>query len=76
MIQPRVDKLIERTESRYAAVIVSAKRARQLNSYYRALAEGTYEELTPPMVETTSGNYLTISLEELAAGKLEFRYRV
>ena len=77
MIQPRVDKLMERTDgSHYAAVVVAAKRARQLNSYYRALAEGTYEEFTPPMVETASGNYLTISLEELAAGKLNFRYRV
>jgi DNA-directed RNA polymerase subunit omega len=76
MIKPRVDKLLERTDSGYAAVVVAAKRARQLNSYYRALGEGTYEEFTPPMVETQSGNYLTISLEELAAGKINYRYRV
>jgi DNA-directed RNA polymerase subunit omega len=75
MITPRVDKLMERTDSHYAAVVVAAKRARQLNSYYRALGEGTYEEYTPPMVETPSGNYLTISLEELAAGKIEYAYR-
>jgi DNA-directed RNA polymerase subunit omega len=75
MIHPRVDKLLERTDSHYAAVVVAAKRARQLNSYYRALGEGTYEEYTPPMVETQTGNYLTISLEELAAGKIEYRYR-
>ncbi len=76
MIQPRVDKLLERTDSGYAAVVVAAKRARQLNSYYRALGEGTYEEFTPPMVETRSGNYLTIALEELSAGKINYRYRV
>ena len=75
MIKPRVDKLLDKTDSHYAAVVVAAKRARQLNSYYRALGEGTYEEFTPPMVETRSGNYLTISLEELAAGKIEYRYR-
>jgi DNA-directed RNA polymerase subunit omega len=75
MIHPRVDKLLDRTDSHYAAVVVAAKRARQLNSYYRALGEGTYEEYTPPMVETQTGNYLTISLEELAAGKIEYRYR-
>ncbi len=75
MIKPRVDKLLERTDTHYAAVIVAAKRARQLNSYYRALGEGTYEEYTPPMVETPSGNYLTISLEELAAGKIKYAYR-
>jgi DNA-directed RNA polymerase subunit omega len=75
MIHPRVDKLLEKTDSHYAAVVVAAKRARQLNSYYRALGEGTYEEYTPPMVETQSGNYLTISLEELAAGKIQYQYR-
>ena len=41
-----------RTDSHYAAVVIVGKRARQLNSYYRALGEGTYEEHTPPMVET------------------------
>ena len=74
-IKPRVDELLQRTDSHYAAVLVAAKRARQLNSYYRALGEGSYEEYTPPMVDTPSGNYLTIALEELAAGKLKYRYR-
>jgi DNA-directed RNA polymerase subunit omega len=76
MIKPRVDKLLGRTDSHYAAVVVAAKRARQLNSYYRALGEGSYEEYTPPMIETSArSNYLTISLEELAAGKINYRYR-
>ena len=75
MIKPRVDKLLDQTDSHYAAVLVAAKRARQLNSYYRALGEGSYEEFTPPMVETKTGNYLTISLEELAEGKLKYEYR-
>ena len=75
MIKPRVDKLMERTDSHYTAVVVAAKRARQLNSYYRALGEGTYEEYTPPMVEIDSDNYLTIALEELAAGKINYEYR-
>jgi DNA-directed RNA polymerase subunit omega len=75
MIRPRVDTLLERTDSHYAAVVVAAKRARQLNSYYRALGEGTYEEYTPPMVETPTGNYLTIALEELAQGKIKYQYR-
>jgi DNA-directed RNA polymerase subunit omega len=76
MVKPRVDKLLDRTDSAYAAVIVAAKRARQLNSYYRALGEGTYEEFTPPMVESRTGNYLTIALEEVSAGKINYRYRV
>lgn len=75
MVKPRVDKLIARTDSHYAAVVIASKRARQLNSYYRALGEGTYEEHTPPMVDAETGNYLTIALEEVAAGKINYDYR-
>ncbi len=75
MVKPRVDTLLAQADSHYAAVLIAAKRARQLNSYYRALGEGTYEEYTPPMVETRSGNYLTIALEELATGKIKHEYR-
>ena len=75
MIKPRVDKLMARTDSHYGAVVIAAKRARQLNSYYRALGEGSYEEFTPPMVDTPSGNYLTIALEEFAQGKIRYEYR-
>ena len=33
------------------------------------------DEFPPPMVETRSKNYLTIALEEVAAGKLKYHYR-
>jgi DNA-directed RNA polymerase subunit omega len=75
MIKPRVDKLMDKVDSHYAAVIVAAKRARQINSYYHTLAEGTFDEYTPPMVKVESGNYLTIALEEIAQGKLKYEYR-
>ena len=75
MIKPRLDKLLERVDSHYAAVLVSAKRARQINSYYHNLGEGTFEEFPPPMIDTGSKNYLTIALEEVAGGKIKYRYR-
>ena len=34
MISPRIDQLLDRVDSNYASVIVAAKRARQINSYY------------------------------------------
>jgi DNA-directed RNA polymerase subunit omega len=75
VISPRIDKLIDRVDSNYASVIVAAKRARQINSYYHNLGEGTFDEFPPPMVESRSKNYLTLALEEVAAGKLKYRYR-
>ena len=75
MISPRLDKLLEHVDSNYASVLVAAKRARQINSYYHNLGEGSFEEYPPPMVETASKNYLTIALEEVAQGKIKYRYR-
>lgn len=75
MIKPRLDTLLERVDSHYACVLVSAKRARQINSYYHNLGEGTFEEFPPPMIDTGSKNYLTIALEEVASGKIKYRYR-
>jgi DNA-directed RNA polymerase subunit omega len=76
MIHPRVDSLLEHVDSHYAAVIVAAKRARQINSYYHNIGEGGFGEYPPPMVDTHAGkNYLSISLEELAEGKLSYEYR-
>lgn len=75
MIKPRVDKLLEHTDSHYAAVVIAAKRARQINAYYHSLSEGAYGEHTPPMVESPTGNYLTIALEETAAGKIKYEYK-
>lgn len=75
MIKPRLDTLLERVDSKYACVIVASKRARQISSYYNSLGEGTFDEFTPPMVDTGSKNYLKIALEEIAADKIRYRYR-
>ena len=72
MNAPRIDRLVAASEgSRYAAVIMAAKRARQLNNYHHQLGEGTFDESPPPLVETRSKNYLTIALEEIVQGKIE-----
>jgi DNA-directed RNA polymerase subunit omega len=75
VIKPRLDELLERVDSHYACVLVAAKRARQINSYYHNLGEGTFDEFPPPMIDSGSKNYLTIALEEVAAGKLKYHYR-
>jgi DNA-directed RNA polymerase subunit omega len=75
VIKPRLDTLLEQVDSNYAVVLVAAKRARQINSYYHNLGEGTFDEYPPPMVDTDSKNYLKIALEEVAAGKINYRYR-
>ena len=75
MINPRVDILLEKVDSRYALVIVAAKRARQINNYHHMLGEGSFDEAPPPMIESRSKNYLTMALEEIAQNKLVYEYR-
>ena len=74
MIHPRIDELLDDVDSRYALVIVAAKRARQINNYHHQLGEGTFDEF-PPLVESRSKNYLTMSLEEVAEGKIKYTYK-
>jgi DNA-directed RNA polymerase subunit omega len=74
VIHPRIDKLLSHVDSRYALVIVAAKRARQINNYHHQLGEGSFDEL-PPLVESRSKNYLTMSLEEVAEGKIKYDYK-
>jgi DNA-directed RNA polymerase subunit omega len=75
MIHPRIDELLEKVDSRYALVIVAAKRARQINNYHHQLGEGTFDQFAPPLVESRSKNYLTMSFEEVAEGKIEYAYK-
>ena len=73
MIHPKIDQLLDSVDSRYALVIVAAKRARQINNYYHQLGEGTFE-VPPPLVESRSKNHLTMSLEEVGEGKIKYAY--
>jgi DNA-directed RNA polymerase subunit omega len=74
MIHPRIDDLLNEVDSRYALVIIAAKRARQINNYHHQLGEGTFDDFPPPLVESRSKNYLTMALEEFAEGNFKYEY--
>ncbi|MGO1770958.1 MAG: DNA-directed RNA polymerase subunit omega, partial [Microbacterium sp.] len=40
IIDPPIDELLDRVDSKYELVIYSSKRARQINDYYTDLHEG------------------------------------
>jgi DNA-directed RNA polymerase subunit omega len=72
MIHPRLDDLLDEVGgSRYALVLIAAKRARQINNYHHQLGEGIgFDEAPPPLIESRSKNYLTMAMEEVANGKI------
>jgi len=62
--------------NRYTAAMVTAKRARQINTYYHSLGEGgSLDSFTPPSVATTTRNYLSIAMDEVAKGEIAYRLR-
>ena len=73
MIEPTIDTLLEKVDSKYTLVILAARRAREINSYYSQLGEGR-GEFIPPLVETGGlrNKPLSISLEEIAEDKVTY----
>jgi DNA-directed RNA polymerase subunit omega len=72
MIEPKIDDLLAQVDSKYTLVILAARRAREINSYYGQLGEGR-GEFIPPLVETggLTNKPLSIALEEISEGKIQ-----
>lgn len=69
MMVPPVEKLLEVAGSKFSLVSLSAKRARQINSYYSRLGEGL-GSIVPPQIDSTSTKPLSIAFDEIAEGKI------
>ncbi len=70
LMEPRMEHLLERVDSKFTLVTLAAMRAREINDYYNQLGEGL-GKIVPPQVTSVSRKPLTISLEEIEAGKIE-----
>jgi DNA-directed RNA polymerase subunit omega len=70
MINPPIEDVLKHAGNRFTLVVLAARRARQINAYFNQLGEGigTY---APPQVQSLSRKPLSISLEEIADGKVE-----
>jgi DNA-directed RNA polymerase subunit omega len=73
MIEPKIDDLLAAVDSKYSLVILAAKRAREINSYYSQLGEGR-GEYVPPLIESggLKSKPLSIALQEIAEGKISY----
>jgi DNA-directed RNA polymerase subunit omega len=70
MIDPPIEELLDRAGSKFSLVTLSAKRARNINSYFGHLGEGLGATV-PPQVTSTARKPLSIAFEEIAADKIE-----
>ncbi|MBT8197817.1 MAG: DNA-directed RNA polymerase subunit omega [Acidimicrobiia bacterium] len=69
MIEPAVERVVAHAGSRFGLVVLAARRARQINAYFNQLGEGL-GSYVPPQVHSLSRKPLSISLEEIDAGKV------
>jgi DNA-directed RNA polymerase subunit omega len=71
LIDPSIEDLLGRVDSKFTLVTVAARRARQINSYFNQLGDGI-GTLVPPQVASVSRKPLSIALEEIVADKIEY----
>ncbi len=68
MMDPPIESLLERVDSKYTLVSLSAKRGREVNSYFNQLGDGL-GSIVPPQVTSISRKPLSIALDEISAGR-------
>ena len=71
MMDPPVESLLNKVDSKFTLVTLSARRGRQINSYFNQLGEGL-GAIVPPQVTSVSRKPLSIALEEIAAEKIRY----
>ncbi len=74
LIDPPIEELLVRVDSKFTLVTLSARRAREVNSYFNQLSEGL-GSIVPPQVASVSRKPLSIALEEVAEGKIVYTRR-
>jgi DNA-directed RNA polymerase subunit omega len=69
MVSPPIEGLLDRAESKFRLVTLSARRARQINAYFGQLGDGLGATV-PPQVTSVSRKPLSIAFEEIDADKI------
>jgi DNA-directed RNA polymerase subunit omega len=71
MMEPPVEGLLDKVDSKFTLVTLASKRARQINSYFNQLGEGL-GTIVPPQVTSVSRKPLSIALEEIYESKIKY----
>ena len=69
MMNPPIEELLGRVDSKFSLVTLAARRARQINSYFSQLGDGL-GHMVPPQVSSVARKPLTIGFEEISADKI------
>ena len=72
LMEPRIETLMSKVDSKFTLVTLAAMRAREINDYYNQLGEGL-GKIVPPQVTSVSRKPLSIAMEEIEVGKIEWQ---
>ena len=74
IIDPPIDDLLSKVDSKYQLVIFASKRARQINDYYADLHEGSLFDNVGPLVDSSIDDKpLSVAMHEINEDKLRLR---
>ena len=69
MVNPPIEGLLDRVDSKFGLVTLAARRARDINSYFNQLGGGL-GHMIPPQVSSTARKPLSVAFEEITADKI------
>ena len=69
MINPPIENLLDKVDSKFTLVTLAARRARNINSYFNQLGDGL-GSMIPPQVSSTARKPLSISFQEISEKKI------
>ena len=73
VINPPIDDLVAKVDSKYTLVIVAAKRARQINDMLHGVRDQALTSLSIGKIASyTSAKPLTMALEEIESGDVSY----
>lgn len=73
VIEPEIDLLLSKVDSKYTLCIVSAKRARQINDMIHGVRDQAVLSVAPTqLAQITSTKPLTLALNEIASDDVSY----
>jgi DNA-directed RNA polymerase subunit omega len=69
MMNPKIESLMGKVDSKFKLVTLASLRARQINAYFGQLGDGLGATV-PPQVASVARKPLSIAFEEISADKI------
>lgn len=73
VVQPEIDELLAKVDSKYTLCVVAAKRSRQINAMIHGVRDQAVLTMpTSEIAKLTSTKPLSLAMEEIAAGVVSY----